>query len=63
MALDLRDVDSSHTLAFFVYAVSGLRALEHAGVYMESAESRDEIELLGTAGVHGAISAVGAYGV
>lgn len=63
MAPPLRHHRPPHALTLALHAVSGERAEQQLGVHLEPKESGDSPELFGLAGVHGAVSSVGAYGV
>ena len=63
MAARLRHHAPTGPLAHAQHTLPRVRALEFAGVYMEQAESGDEVEFFGNARFHGAVSAVGFDGV
>ena len=63
MAARLRYHPPTGPFAHAQHTLPRIRALEFAGVYLEPAESGDEVEFLGLARFHGAVSAVGSDGV
>ncbi len=63
MAAHLRHYTPARAVADAFDTVPWVGAVEYFGIHMESAESGDEAQLFGTAGVHGAVFAVGVDGV
>lgn len=63
MAARLRHHAPTGPFAHAQHTFPRVRALEFAGLHMEPEESGDEVELLGLARFHGAVSAVGVDGV
>ena len=63
MAARLRHHPPTRPLSHAQHSFPRIRLIQFSGVHMEQEESGDEIELSGTAGVYGAVFALGFDGV